>query len=78
MNTESMKSEIAPTTPSNWDEPLAFRVWANNPAYIEDPKPWHVVAAFDYLLEALDYLEYCANRNAVVAFQSPTGVKLYK
>lgn len=68
---------LAPETPTDRDEPLAFRVWANDPSYMEDPNPWRVEAMFRFLTEALDYIAYCQDRESTVVFQSPCGCQRY-
>ena len=71
------KRTTAPTARSNAGE-LAYRIWANDPSYQEDPLPWHCVAAFDYLQECLDYIAYTQDRGSDVVFQSPADCRLIK
>ena len=70
------QSTRPPTRPTNGNDGLSFRVWAHCPVVIEDKKPWKVVAEFRYLLECLDYLDYCHKRGVSVVFQSPKGVEV--
>lgn len=67
----------APTATSKANDPLSFRVWARIPSYEGDTKPWTLVAAFNYLLEALDYIEAVNKRGASVVFQSPAEVRTF-
>ena len=53
-------------------------MWGNDPAYLEDEKPWKVLATFRYLLECLDYIAYCQDRQHDVVFQSPADVRPIK
>lgn len=70
--------KTAPTARTNGSDNQAFRVWGNAPVYQEDGKPWKCLAAFVYLLEALDYIAYCQDRGHDVVFQSPAEVKTIK
>lgn len=67
-----------PTRTTSTDSPLPFRVWAHQPIYLEDTRPWKCVAAFYYLTEALDYIA-CRQDNGVdVVFQSPAHTNLIR
>lgn len=68
-----------PTERTQYGDAQSFRVWAWDPGYQEDPLPWKCVAAFQYLQECLDYIQYCNGRSHDVLFQSPgDDVKWYK
>lgn len=55
---------------------LAFRVWASDaPVNPDDPLPWKCVACFRFLLESLDFLDYCRSKGIAAYFQSPNGVR---
>lgn len=70
--------ETAPTKTTVHSDPQCYKVWANDPVYIEDPRPWKCVAMFQYLNECLDYIAYCQDRGSDVVFQSPADVKLVR
>lgn len=75
----SLKSRrSAPTSPSDWTDNQPFRVWFRAPAYDEDPLPWKCGAAFRYLQECCDYLDYCKQRGGDVVFQSPSETRVVK
>lgn len=67
----------APTTASRNNDPLSFRIWAPLPSFEGDQKPWKLVAAFNYLLEALDYIDSVNKRGASVVMQSPAECRYY-
>ncbi len=58
--------------------PQSFRVWVNQPVYLEDPLPWKCTAAFQFLTECLDYIGYCQDSGGDVIFQSPADCRLIK
>jgi hypothetical protein len=68
----------APDWRTDHDDHLAFRVWAHDPAYVEDEYPWKCVACFRYLQECLDYVAYCQDRGSDVVFQSPADCRLVR
>ena len=67
-----------PTERSRWDDEQSYRVWAEYRSYLEDPKPWKLLAAFLFLQEALDYVAYAQDRGSDVIFQSPADCKLVR
>ncbi len=40
------------------DNTLSYRVWSMAPIYMEEPQQTRVVAAFQYMQEARDYVDY--------------------
>ena len=69
----------APTETTQRGDHLSFVVWAHDPAFQEDTQPWKIIAAFRYLLEALDYIACCCqDRGHDVVFQTPADVKTIK
>lgn len=68
----------APTATTKGSDTLAFRVWACEPAYMEDVYPWKCVAMFRFLQECLDYIAYCQDGGSDVVFQSPAEVRLIR
>ena len=66
-----------PTNKTTYDDPLRYRVWAQDQTYLEDVTPWKCVAMFSYLQEALDYIAYCQDMGAPCVFQSPADVRAY-
>jgi hypothetical protein len=69
-----LERPLPPTRPSSFDDAHPFRVWAHQPAYLEDRLPWKCTAAFRFLLEACDYIDSVTARGVAIAFQSPSGV----
>ena len=68
----------APTKTTKPDEPQCYRVWADNPVYLEDQVPWKCLATFYYLTECLEYIAYCQDRGHNVVFQSPAHTSIVK
>ncbi len=71
-----MKRKTQPTSTTERGSMLSFQVWALSGT--EDTMPWHCIAAFKYLLEALDYVAYCQDRGSDVVFRTPCDVKTVK
>jgi hypothetical protein len=67
-----------PTEATDRGHGLSFVVWADRPYYLEDSEPWKAIAAFRYLLCALDFIASCQDIGQPVVFQSPTGCQTYQ
>lgn len=60
-------------------DPLEFKVWTDSVrVYEEEPRQSRVVAAFWYLQEALDFVDYCRFRAGIpCVLTSPGGSRVY-
>ncbi len=67
-----------PSRRSSLQDNTPWRIWCHHPSFAEDLRPWKMVAAFRFLMDALDYIAFIQDRGADCVYQNPTDCRTIK